>query len=129
MLLAFYCCRSLKSFPDISKWDTSNINNMTKIFNGCESLTSLPDISNWNTNNVQKMRGMFKDCYSLISLPDISKWNIDNVNNILKELGVHPKRLIFIFFRLFTQKIFFFKVNLNLYFYIFLSMNYKGLEK
>ena len=40
---------SLSSLPDISKWNTNNVNNM---FNNCSSLTSLSDISNWNINYI-----------------------------------------------------------------------------
>ncbi|MBO6292125.1 MAG: BspA family leucine-rich repeat surface protein, partial [Selenomonas sp.] len=36
---------------------------------------SLPDISKWNTKNVQTMSYLFSKCSSLSSLPDISKWN------------------------------------------------------
>ena len=50
----FDFCNSLKSLPDISKWNTSNAKNMTYVFGGivcgCESLTSLPDISKWDTS-------------------------------------------------------------------------------
>ena len=42
------------------------------MFNGCESLNSLPDISKWNTNNVKDMSWMFNECKSLNSLPDIT---------------------------------------------------------
>jgi len=31
--------------PDISKWNTSQVNNMKGLFQGCSSLTELPDIS------------------------------------------------------------------------------------
>ena len=68
--------------PDISQWNTSNITNMSHMFDGCLSLKILPDISKWNTSNVTNMSYMFNDCSSLISLPDISKWNINNVTNI-----------------------------------------------
>ena len=68
----FYGCNSLKLLPDISKWNTSNVNNMNKMFNGCNSLISLPDISKWNTSNVNNMSGMFSGCNSLSSLPDIT---------------------------------------------------------
>jgi len=71
----YYNCYSLKSLPDISKWNTSNVNNMSYIFYNCNSLISLPDISKWNTSNVNKMSYIFYNCNSLISLPDISKWN------------------------------------------------------
>ena len=42
----FNGCRSLKSLPDISKWDTKNVINMSYIFSDCNSLNNLPDISN-----------------------------------------------------------------------------------
>ena len=48
---------------------------MRIMFSGCNSLISLPDISKWNTDNVTDMSGMFSGCYSFISLPDISKWD------------------------------------------------------
>ena len=51
------------------------------MFCGCLSLLSLPDISKWNTNNVNDMSFMLSGCSSLLSLPDISKWNTNNVTN------------------------------------------------
>ena len=58
---------------------------MSSMFYGCSSLSLLPDISKWNTNNVTDMSFMFSGCSSLSSLSDISKWNTNNViymNNI-----------------------------------------------
>ena len=52
------------------------------MFNNCSSLLSLPDISKWNTNNVTDMSFMFVNCSSLSSLPDISKWNTNNVTDV-----------------------------------------------
>ena len=46
---------------------------MSYMFYGCKSLLSLPDISKWNTSSVDDMRRMFYGCKSLSSLPDISK--------------------------------------------------------
>jgi len=48
----FYNCYSLKSLPDISKWNINKIINMSNMFYYCNSLVSLPDISKWNTYNV-----------------------------------------------------------------------------
>ena len=50
MMGMFYKCNSLRSLPDISKWNTSNVNDMNWMFYECNSLISLPDISKWNTN-------------------------------------------------------------------------------
>ena len=49
---------------------------------GCSNLESVPDISKWNTNNINNMSFLFYECTSLKSLPDISKWNLSNVNDI-----------------------------------------------
>ncbi len=53
---------------------------MEYIFAGCTSLESLPDISKWDTREVTNMSGMFVGCMSLKSLRTISKWNTQNVN-------------------------------------------------
>ena len=52
------------------------------MFYECKALISLPDISKWNTSNVRDMSYMFYECTSLISLPDISKWDTSNVTDI-----------------------------------------------
>ena len=46
------------------------------MFSHCESLKSLPDIFKWDTKNVTNMSHMFRNCSFLNSLPDISKWDI-----------------------------------------------------
>ena len=42
---------------------------MEAMFQECNKLISLPDISKWNTSNVNYMSWMFYECNSLISLP------------------------------------------------------------
>jgi len=64
----FYGCSSLSSLPDISKWNTNNVTNMSSKFYGCSSLSSLPDISKWNTNNVANMINMFKGCKDSLNI-------------------------------------------------------------
>ena len=44
---------------------------MNSMFSGCSFLKSLPNISKWNTNNVNNICYMFAGCSSLISLPEI----------------------------------------------------------
>ena len=55
----FTCNSKLKSLPDISKWDTSNLKYIRNMFLGCSSLTSLPDISKWKTNKIKKISYLF----------------------------------------------------------------------
>ena len=79
----FSTCASLISLPDISKWDTTNVEEMDSMFEKCSSLISLPDLSKWNISNVRNISGMFFCCSSLLSLPDISKWNIQNITDLV----------------------------------------------
>ena len=44
------------------------------MFNECESLISLPDISQWNTSNVTDMSYMFDGCINCLNI--ISKFII-----------------------------------------------------
>ena len=44
-------------------------------------LISIPDISKWNTQNLEEMIGIFSDCYLLLYSLDLSKWyNYNNKN-------------------------------------------------
>jgi surface protein len=61
----FYCCISLSSVPDISKWDTGNIEDMSWMFFECKLLNSFPDISKWNIKKAKNMKFMFLNCNKL----------------------------------------------------------------
>ena len=43
---------------------------MNNMFDNCISLLSIPDISNWNTNNVQDMNHMFDNCRVNLNIPN-----------------------------------------------------------
>ena len=72
-------CDALTSL-DVSGFDTSNVTDMSTMFISCSSLNSL-DLSGWNTSNVTNMSSMFNYCSSLTSL-DLSGWDTSNVTNI-----------------------------------------------
>ena len=91
----FERCFALISLPDLSKWNISNIANMSYMFKGCNSLISLPDLSKWKTSNGNYMRGMFNECISLISLPDTSKLNTSSIT-IINNLVLIFKLIILI---------------------------------
>lgn len=61
---------------DISKWNTSNVINMSNMF-ACSVFNN--DISNWNVSKVKKMTGMFANS-SFNN--DISNWNTSNVEDM-----------------------------------------------
>ena len=52
------------------------------MFSQCIKLKYLPDLSKWDTTNVEDMAYTFVKCPGLISLPDLSKWNMSKVTDI-----------------------------------------------
>ena len=61
----FCDCSSLSIIPDISKWNTSNVTNMSLMFYNCKSLLSLPDLAQWDIRKVEDMKSMFNNCQKL----------------------------------------------------------------
>ena len=75
----FYKFKSVMTI-DLSKADTSNVTDMSRMFRDCSSLSSL-DLSSFNTSNVTDMSLMFAQCKSLSSL-DLSSFDTSNVTNM-----------------------------------------------
>ena len=71
----------MESIPDISKWDTKNVIDMTGMFEKCYNLLYLPDISSWKTSKVEYITLMFAECQKLLRFPDLSSWDIRNVKS------------------------------------------------
>jgi surface protein len=71
----FCNCSALSIMPDISKWDTSNVTNMSCMFYNCSSLLSLPDLKEWKISKVEDMKAMFTNCNKLPEkvIPNIFK--------------------------------------------------------
>ena len=44
----FYNCFNLEDIPDVSKWDISNVNDISYLFYGCKSAKKLPNILKWD---------------------------------------------------------------------------------
>lgn len=72
-LFAFYEGESIEGFG-IDTWDTSNVINMSGMFQQCGSLTEL-DLSNFNTGNVREIGAIFVYCISLETL-DIRNFDL-----------------------------------------------------
>ena len=56
--------------PDISKWNTNNVTNMSCMFFLCTSLEILPDISKWNIEHVIDKNYMFYGCNEYLNVPE-----------------------------------------------------------
>ena len=79
MSYMFNDCYDLKTL-DLSGLDTSKVTNMSNMFNDCRNLTSL-DLSSLDTSNVTNMDSMFYNCSGLTSL-DVSNWDTSKVTNM-----------------------------------------------
>ena len=62
----FYNCKKLVSI-NLSNFNTSNVENIERIFQHCESLVSL-DLFNTPTTKITSLRNIFFNCYSLTSI-------------------------------------------------------------
>ena len=71
---------NMTAIEGLENLNTSNVTDMSFMFNGCKSLTSL-DLSSFNTAKVTDMSGMFADCSSLTSL-DLNPLNTSNVTDM-----------------------------------------------
>ena len=63
---------------DISKWDVSNVTDMSFMFLGSKKFNS--DIGKWNVSKVTNMYGMFYEAENFNQ--DISKWDVSNVTSM-----------------------------------------------
>ncbi|MBF1065360.1 MAG: DUF285 domain-containing protein, partial [Prevotellaceae bacterium] len=76
----FHYCVALKQIEGLEYLNTSEVTDMSGMFEGCPELTSL-DLKNFNTQNVTDMSRMFSDCITLTSL-DLMNFNTQNVTNM-----------------------------------------------
>ena len=65
---------------DLSSFDTSNVTDMSFMFNYCTKLKQL-DLSNFDTSNVTSIQGMFQKCESLEEV-DLSSFDTSNVTDM-----------------------------------------------
>ena len=86
----FYRFSKLTEIENINLLDTSNVINMSYMFEECSSLTSL-DVSNFDTSQVTDMSYMFQYCSELTSL-DVSKFDTSKVTD-MSSMFVSCRRL------------------------------------
>ena len=77
----FRFVNNLLDVPNISRMDTSNVENMHAMFEGCNKLVKLKGINRWNVEKVVTMRGMFYECLNLKYLSEIEEWNPIKLKN------------------------------------------------
>ena len=68
---------------------------MSYMFANCRSLTSLPDISKWNTSNVTNISCMFRFCDKLKSFPDMSKKKVLDISTPNNNTNSTGKKILY----------------------------------
>lgn len=76
---------SLVSTLDLSSFDTRKVKTMERMFAGSTAITGL-DISSFDTSKVQDMTAMFYNCTALTNL-DLSSFDMSNVTSYDKMFG------------------------------------------
>lgn len=74
----------IKSYGDLSKWDMSNITEMSSYFSANYNLEFVGDIGEWNiTNKTTKCSAIFSKCYNIKGISGkIANWDMSN-NTVL----------------------------------------------
>jgi len=76
----FQECHEIE-YIDLSSFDTSNVNDMSFMFNGCYKLKEIKGIEKFNTSYTNVMKGMFQECHE-IEYIDLSSFDTSNVNDM-----------------------------------------------
>ena len=76
----FESCSHMTEIIGLNYFNTSNVTDMSNMFEGCHDLTTL-DLSSFNTTNVTTMFAMFRNCFVLKSL-NLSSFNTSNVTDM-----------------------------------------------
>lgn len=66
---------------DLSSFNTSKVTDMGAMFENCPFLETIYFGDGWDTSNVENMSYMFNQCSALIEL-DLSKWDTTNTTNM-----------------------------------------------
>ena len=81
MSFMFNECHKLKEIKGIDKFNTNKVTDMNTMFQCCYELEHL-DLSNFNTSNVTNMPGMFNECHKLKEIKGIDKFNTNKVKDM-----------------------------------------------
>ena len=77
MYIMFQFCYELQDL-DLSNFDTSNVTNMSFMFNKCNKLKEIKGIDKFNTSKVINMESLFQLCGELQDL-DVTNFDTSNV--------------------------------------------------
>lgn len=70
----------LKRIIGLETWDTSNVEEMSQLFQNCESLKTI-DVEKFDTSNVKDMNSMFNNCPNLEKI-NLNSFNTSKIQNV-----------------------------------------------
>lgn len=83
MARMFWQSYAMQGFnPDVSGWDTSQVEDMNNMFYGCNSAEFNPDFSGWDTRKGTNFQSMFSGCSGAAFAPDLTGWDTSNATNM-----------------------------------------------
>ena len=96
MSMLFNGCIALKDKIDLSRnWYTTNLEDMSYMFNRCKNITEIHNLSSIQTSNVKYMCGLFNCCQKLQSVTiDFKTPNVEDMSIMFqdcKTLGIKGK--------------------------------------
>ena len=81
MSYMFNRCTKLKKIVGIENLDVSKLKTTKIMFYGCKNLVEL-DLTNWNTISLENMSYMFYNCSNLKIIKNIENWQLPNVKDV-----------------------------------------------
>ena len=79
MKAMFQSCKKLE-YLDLSNFNTSNVKDMSRMFNRCNKIKQIKGINDFDTSNTIFMNEMFQSCSELEYL-NLTNYNISKVTN------------------------------------------------
>jgi surface protein len=67
------------NLTSVTQFDTSNVVDMSYMFNSCDALTTIPQL---DTSKVARMEHMFNSCDALTTIPQLDTSNVTNMNSM-----------------------------------------------
>lgn len=61
---------------DVSSFNTSNVTDMSYMFENMQACTSITGLENFDVSNVTSISHLLSYCYALSSVPNLGSWNI-----------------------------------------------------
>ena len=78
---------TLRSVPDVSLWDVSNVTDMSYMFS--KASMADPIVTSWNVSNVTNMRNMFTSAQ--VANVDMQNWDFSSISVELDEFILGSK--------------------------------------